>query len=101
MVLTCAHSISAPCCTAHPGRHRGNLHRTRKSGASKRQRATFTVTNSAITRSKAQVGSSRFFAMANYSSRRCDSEEHARRVAEMAKGNCLRRDCFVIEKGGD
>jgi hypothetical protein len=33
-------------------------------------------------------------------SRRCDSEPHARRVAEMAKGDYLRQDCLAIEKGG-
>jgi len=33
-------------------------------------------------------------------SRRCDSEEHARRVAEMAKGDYLRQECVAIEKGG-
>ena len=32
-------------------------------------------------------------------SRRCDSEQHARRVAEMAKGDYLRQDCVVIKKG--
>ncbi len=33
-------------------------------------------------------------------SRRCDSEQHARRVAEMAKGDYLRQECVAIEKGG-
>src|SRR5262245_13369326 len=32
-------------------------------------------------------------------SRRCDSEPHARRVAEMAKGDFLRQDCVAIENG--
>jgi hypothetical protein len=32
-------------------------------------------------------------------SRRCDSEQHARKVAEMAKGDYLRQDCVAIEKG--
>jgi hypothetical protein len=32
-------------------------------------------------------------------SRRCESEQHARRVAEMAKGDYLRQDCVTIEKG--
>jgi len=32
-------------------------------------------------------------------SRRCDSELHARRVAEMAKSDYLRQDCVAIEKG--
>ena len=33
-------------------------------------------------------------------SRRCDGELHARRVAEMVKGDYLRQDCVAIEKGG-
>jgi hypothetical protein len=32
-------------------------------------------------------------------SRRCDSEQHARRVAELAKGDYLRQECVAIEKG--
>jgi hypothetical protein len=31
---------------------------------------------------------------------RSDSEEHARRVADMAKGDYLRQACVAIEKGG-
>ena len=31
-------------------------------------------------------------------SRRCESEQHARRVAEMAKGDYLRQDCVAIQK---
>jgi transposase len=34
-------------------------------------------------------------------SRRCNSEQHARRVAEMAKGDYLRQEYVAIEKGGD
>jgi hypothetical protein len=30
--------------------------------------------------------------------RQCNSEQHARRVAEMAKGDYLRQDCIAIEK---
>ena len=33
-------------------------------------------------------------------SRRSESEHHARRVAEVAKGDYLRQDCVAIEKGG-
>jgi hypothetical protein len=32
-------------------------------------------------------------------SRRCDREQHARRLAEMAKDDYLRQDCAAIEKG--
>jgi hypothetical protein len=32
--------------------------------------------------------------------RQCDSEQHARRVADMAKGDYLRQDCVALEKGG-
>jgi hypothetical protein len=32
--------------------------------------------------------------------RQCDNEHHARRVAEMAKGDYLRQDCVAIDKGG-
>ena len=31
-------------------------------------------------------------------SRRCESEQHARRVAEMAKGDYLRQLCVAIQK---
>jgi hypothetical protein len=34
-------------------------------------------------------------------SRRCECEQHARRVAELAKGDYLRQDCVAIEKGDE
>jgi len=32
--------------------------------------------------------------------RHCANEQHARRVADMAKGDYLRQDCVAIERGG-
>ena len=54
-------------CTTRQKHRDGNRSPARKFGASERQRATCIPANFGIIRSKAQVGSSRFFVMANYS----------------------------------
>ena len=93
-------AISVPCSTTPHRRQRGSLHRARKSGASERQRATFTAANSAIIRVKARAGSCRFSNSEILVCRQCENEQHARRVAEMAKATYLRQDCLALEKGG-
>src|SRR6476660_1312124 len=79
----------------------GSRSPARKSGASACPMVACMSVNCATMRQQARAGTSQIFEGPELLlvSRRCDSEQHARRVAEMAKGDYLRQECVAIEKG--